>query len=439
MKKSKKILGCIFSLLAFGVTLIFALSSEVYASEIDDYNYNLINFTGNKTAGSNSIRYNEDTYDYTYTHNYIESEWGSITLGTISLKAGEKIYIKSFSFVECGFGLETFINGERKTYEQSDELIDEYFTIEETAIFAIIVFSNPSKDNYTIENFTPYVGYYDINKYQPNLNYISDNSYNDGYNKGYQQGLLDNATTLLYKAFNGATVKLNYNDIVIMSDTINLTENDLYFSMKNITNIMTYLNEDETERYYSLSISLNSAINNELVVSLNNIILDTSLTLFNSLGGYKESFSRQESDLYTIIANSKGKYYDTIVYERLYPPDYIDFKLNLDLSQLTFQDGYNKGLDAGISSGYDKGYNKGYDKGYKDGKVDGYNSGYDNGSTSNIETNGLKTLFNSILSYPVNLISNVFNFEFMGINITNLIMFIISIGIVVFVVKKFRR
>lgn len=98
---------------------------------------------------------------------------------------------------------------------------------------------------------------------------------------------------------------------------------------------------------------------------------------------------------------------------------------------------YSSGYDSGYNSGYDEGLDKGYENGIKANNIDTYNRGFNDGASQNLETGGMKTLFNAILSYPVNMIKSVFDFEFMGINVSSFIMFIISIGIVAFVIKKF--
>lgn len=69
-----------------------------------------------------------------------------------------------------------------------------------------------------------------------------------------------------------------------------------------------------------------------------------------------------------------------------------------------------------------------------------YNEGYQIGLNEarglDLETNGFSTLMNSILSYPINFISNVFNFEFMGINVASILLFLVSVGVVIFVVRR---
>lgn len=106
--------------------------------------------------------------------------------------------------------------------------------------------------------------------------------------------------------------------------------------------------------------------------------------------------------------------------------------------QSGYNDGYSNGYDDGYSNGEDYGEMIGYENGKNDGYDIGYDSGFEDGEQSNFTTNGFKTLIGSIFNYPINMVKTIFDFEFMGINVASIIMFVLSIGIVVFVIKKFR-
>lgn len=66
----------------------------------------------------------------------------------------------------------------------------------------------------------------------------------------------------------------------------------------------------------------------------------------------------------------------------------------------------------------------------------GYQVGLNEGANQDLATNGFTALLNSIFSYPINFISSVFNFEFMGINVASILLFLVSICVVLFVVKR---
>lgn len=97
-----------------------------------------------------------------------------------------------------------------------------------------------------------------------------------------------------------------------------------------------------------------------------------------------------------------------------------------------------------LSRQYDKGYSDGFANGsivsdsvsYQNGYNTGYQIGLNEGASQDLATNGFTALLNSIFSYPINFISTVFNFNFMGINVASLLLFLVSIGVVLFVVKR---
>ena len=87
---------------------------------------------------------------------------------------------------------------------------------------------------------------------------------------------------------------------------------------------------------------------------------------------------------------------------------------------------------------YEQGYNQGYDDGYSNGYSGGYNQGASVNDTT-LENNGIKALLNTIMSYPINMIKNSLNFSIFGVNISALVLFALSLGLVIFVIKKFWK
>lgn len=97
---------------------------------------------------------------------------------------------------------------------------------------------------------------------------------------------------------------------------------------------------------------------------------------------------------------------------------------------------YLQGLEAGTSQGYDKGYNEGYSEGNSVGYNNGYNEGFDDGvlDSNNYSFFGLIT---AVIDAPVRVLTSLFNFNFLGINLWVFITSILTLSLVVFVVRKF--
>lgn len=292
-----------------------------------------------------------------------------------------------------------------------------------------------------------------INKGMTPLSY---EPYGIFYSSQNYNALLENGISSIIKnSLNGTTAKLfALNDRYIPTDNLSYYINNSGVYQE----VITYNNSSSP--YYSLS------SNNP---NINHIIYDDYTSYFDRYGAIFYSFSVPVS-------------IDSLIFERgdTTGTRYINIWFNDNsMTQLTIDEGsdnrryviftnterklitnilctaeggfnavdsfsvpnstaiYSSGFDTGYNNGYNDGLDNGYENGIKANNSDSYNRGYNDGAYSNLENSGMRTLFNSILSYPVNMIKTVFDFEFMGINISSLIMFIISIGIVAFVIKKF--
>jgi len=142
-----------------------------------------------------------------------------------------------------------------------------------------------------------------------------------------------------------------------------------------------------------------------------------------------------------------------------------------------YESGYAKGKKAGESSGYESGYSSGktdgessgYESGYSSGKTDGESSGYESGYADGLEVGdpdnvykagysagetdgynkackeGYNENFNfsdlifEILDAPFTLINNCLNFEIFGVDISQLVKFLLTISIVAFVIGRFAK
>ena len=120
-----------------------------------------------------------------------------------------------------------------------------------------------------------------------------------------------------------------------------------------------------------------------------------------------------------------------------------------------FSDGEDSGYDIGYSVGENSGYDIGYNRGFSDGEVSGYDIGYSVGEENGIKkgkTIGykeyedekgasfkLKDLLFGIIDAPFNIIKSALNFEIFGINLSSVILFLISTSLVFFVIRFFMK
>lgn len=160
---------------------------------------------------------------------------------------------------------------------------------------------------------------------------------------------------------------------------------------------------------------------------------------------------------YTIVDNVSYLYIDNIyqftneIYVYFSIDSYTNggnryFDILIEGVQTSFE-AYQNGYNDGYQNGYNEGYEQGglivgqekFEQGEQMGYDIGYQYGFADGEENSFESTGFKNLLSSIFDYPINMIRGVFDFNFMGVNIASLIMFIVSIGIVIFVIRRFRK
>lgn len=99
-------------------------------------------------------------------------------------------------------------------------------------------------------------------------------------------------------------------------------------------------------------------------------------------------------------------------------------------TQLNYQSGYSDGYERGFEEGSSDGTSRGYEYGYSDGYAEGYQEGSE--VVSDYEDAVLYTV-----SAPFQAISNMLNFEVLGINLAGLFFFLLTAVILVFLIKTF--
>lgn len=104
--------------------------------------------------------------------------------------------------------------------------------------------------------------------------------------------------------------------------------------------------------------------------------------------------------------------------------------LNVDVGYTQYQTGYDKGLSDGLRQGYQEGV---YDT-----QIEAYDNGYRDGASDSGEFN-LVTLFTAVVSWPYNFFREVLNFDLLGINLWAILTSLLTLGVVVFVIKKLWR
>lgn len=80
----------------------------------------------------------------------------------------------------------------------------------------------------------------------------------------------------------------------------------------------------------------------------------------------------------------------------------------------------------------------GYNYGYNVGKTEGYAEGYSYAENMTLEHHGFEMLLNSIFSAPAYMFATAFNFEIFGINVKNILLLFLTIGLVIMAIGIFK-
>ena len=95
-------------------------------------------------------------------------------------------------------------------------------------------------------------------------------------------------------------------------------------------------------------------------------------------------------------------------------------------------DNYSAGYRDGQNSVSDDIYNDGYNTGHRIG----YDSGYNKGSR---DGNSWLGLFTAVIDAPVNVFSNLLNFDVLGFNMKNLFLSLLTVALAVAILRLFAK
>ena len=154
---------------------------------------------------------------------------------------------------------------------------------------------------------------------------------------------------------------------------------------------------------------------------------------------YVYYYNEQPLSLYQMLDATSGAYMyytnEQVINEVMRQ---LIFEVNYDMTPLLegrYNIGYNMGFSDGEDSGYDIGYSVGEENGIKKGKTIGYKE-YEDEKGASFK---LKDLLFGIIDAPFNIIKSALNFEIFGINLSSVILFLISTSLVFFVIRFFMK
>ena len=431
----------------------------------EEYNKNILYFS-NKSRTNNGVTYKMENgviyLDGTCTNDfyiplaegYVVSDiTGNNLLNNYQGKSLSMWWDNNFNVVDGSTGELTFFNnlGDSKGVRVWNNNVA-YFTFSNTSRNFSIKFllkKGTNYDNCFLKIMLVEGHYNKLTKlaFQPNLKYIYDSGfqhghyvgydkgYKDGYDDGYLTGLedyRDNVASIFYNSKISLYFEKNKN----YKKEFNPIFNNQYLKFNNIG--------DFIDKEYNSGNDLIEKYGNPYVnISLSNEIIGQQFSfLFKGIMSIEVIFKDGNKEYIAIPDNftetpvtlsniNSGKIITNIIFK--FPPnsdtfyDGYAYYTNSD-----FNDGYNLGYEAGHIEGYNNGYNKGYEI--------GKNKGIEIGS-SLVEnnTNAFINIIVAISNIPINILSSLFSFDLFGINLFGALTSLLSVGLIIFVIRKFFK
>ena len=159
-------------------------------------------------------------------------------------------------------------------------------------------------------------------------------------------------------------------------------------------------------------------------VSYSGLSESTFLDVINL--GTIDNFGAIYQEGYSAGYNAGVSAQTSVDYNRIYNDGYLS--------------GYNNGYDDGLEHGYDLGISDTsvdtWTEGYNEGLVDGYNEGYDSGIAVN-NPYTFKRLIFAVFEVPVEVVSGLFDWNFLGYNLKNFVFTLLTFSVIVAIVRRF--
>ena len=103
-----------------------------------------------------------------------------------------------------------------------------------------------------------------------------------------------------------------------------------------------------------------------------------------------------------------------------------------------FTNGFNKGSDEGYADGLVDGKKEGQEQAEKIGYDEGYKVGYKNGFDAAPKPEySFTNLLTSVVDVPVSVVLKMMDFEILGINLSALLLSLLSVALLIALIKKF--
>lgn len=479
MQKIKRFNKLIFALviaLIFVITIFASLPSKVYASEVESFSdtssssaftRDIINDKYSDLVLSNNYLDFNKYLGITNTH-YCEVSTSDNNIVILTTENNGDPYSFIFDITSLESGVYTFSFKTNTTEYNSNYLFQagNYISFRDVITFEHIKGNDTRIRLSGIPYSSDSVIYYDLmlNKgstplpYEPYIN--GSMIYQEAYNKALLSNMywLNDYNTSFVNISDYQT-GISYNEL----DNPGLVDSNISYTtglygkadFNNIINSFAeelYYQKDIYEQELELELSFNTPI----------IFNDTTSTNFttNDITGFTFITSTGNEYHYDFVSTSEGVkdyVHDISEGQDIYNKSFTGVRIRFlacnypsvpEASISFIPDFYNEGYSAGYDNGYAYGNSSGYASGeatgYNNGYEEGYLSGYTEGKEYGFQTAGdlavlPKNFINAMFSTPINIFKSLLNWEFFGINLFGVLTSLLTIAVVVFLFRKFKK
>jgi hypothetical protein len=412
------------------------------AVELDPHTYNLYNsydmttnYNSGVTAGENNVTSNPNNYNLYSQAQYNSSYNSGVTAGENNVTSNPNSY-NLYSQAQYNSSYNSGVTAGENNVTSNPNNYNLYTQVQYTnygttryndgvSVGESNVTTNPS--NYDLYTESEYEQY-------------GEDEYEDGYEEAYAKLLTYTGTLSLdYAHIEYGNDGTQYN-VSNVSDGNTITLMNMYTADDFNTNQTDYL--FKLNKYISLDSNLifnfsgvvNSELNNSTYVDFYKDNLSNSIfrVSYAELINYNGDLKRLVEDRYLT--------YPIFNYIKLS----IDTDSSTGLALMRSNTSLTSINVANATINYNVGYNEGYEIGYTEGSNTtnetsynlGYNAGYSY-ATENASENSLVGVVGAVATTPVTILTSIFNFEFLGINIAGFILSIITLFVVIWLIKRF--
>ena len=272
----------------------------------------------------------------------------------------------------------------------------------------------------------------------------SSDEYTEGYNNGYKEGfkeglimsgnltsILRNSQTQVFSLENDESSSVDDFSTLFSSDSNSII--DLKRQLSTLYGEIGSTDDDTTSFRWNIYLPFDIPISMFYFTFSNwNITSNVYVNFYGSVNSTNYLTYRLQDFIENVFRADSSFMFDVV--EIILSPNNLTTNSSITFSNQEYYEGFYQGYDQGFNNGNTIGYDKGYDTGKTEGYNNGYNVGYIDGSDAD---NVVGDALLSISDIPFRILSSFLGFEVFGFNVLTLFTGLLTIGLVIWILKKF--